>query len=78
MLVHLVSQSRSKAESRGLRRINDVNPERIEKVLEARTNEMNQHQSDIERVKSGEKLEEVFSVSRMKKDGLLNDNINGD
>jgi hypothetical protein len=39
---------------------------------------MNQHQSDIERVKAGEKLEEVFSVSRMKKDGLLNDNINGD
>lgn len=66
------------AESRGLRRINDVGEERIEKVLEARTNEMNQHQSDIERVKAGEKLEEVFSVSRMKKDGLLNDNINGD
>lgn len=66
------------AESRGLRRITDYSKDYIDSVYEKSLDKAKSHEKDIDRVKNGEKLEDIFSVDRMKADGLLGNDIKGD
>jgi hypothetical protein len=66
------------AHSRGLRRITDFNKDDIDRAYERSVEAAQTQASDAARFQAGEKLEDIYSVDRMKKDGLLDDSIKGD
>ncbi len=66
------------AHSRGLVRVSDISKDNLDRAFDRSVEQAKQHQADAERFKSGEKLEDIYSVDRLKKDGLLDSNIKGD
>tara|TARA_A100001201_G_scaffold134627_1_gene122369 strand:- start:497 stop:1030 length:534 start_codon:yes stop_codon:yes gene_type:complete len=66
------------AHSRGLRRITDYSRDEIDRAYERSVEAARTQASDAARFAAGEKLEDIYSVDRMKKDGLLDDSIKGE
>lgn len=66
------------AHSRGLIRVSDVSRDDLDRAYDRSVEQARQHEKDVARMKSGENLEDIYSVDRMKKDGLLNDSIKGE
>jgi hypothetical protein len=66
------------AESRGLRRVSDISRDDLDRAFDRQVAEAEAHERDAARYKAGEKLEDIYSVDRLKKDGLLDQSIKGD
>lgn len=66
------------AHSRGLIRVSDISRDNLDRAFDKSVADAEQHQSDAQRYKSGEKLEDIYSVDRLKADGLLDSSIKGD
>lgn len=66
------------AHSRGLIRVSDISRDNLDRAFDKSVADAEAHQSDAARYKAGEKLEDIYSVDRLKSDGLLDSSIKGD
>jgi len=66
------------AHSRGLIRVSDISRDNLDRAFDRSVAQAQAHERDAQRFKNGEKLEDIYSVDRLKKDGLLDSNIKGD